>query len=68
MKSISGKRLCGVLEKHGWELQRIRSSHHIYAQPGNPTILTVPVHGNRDLKTGTLHKLLKEAGLSDDDL
>lgn len=68
MKSVSGKHLCKVLERNGWELKRIRGAHHIYAQPGNPTILTVPVHGNQDLKAGTLHKLLKDAGLTEDDL
>ena len=68
MKSVAGKHLCRVLETHGWALQRIRGSHHIYARPNTPTILTVPVHGNKDLKVGTLRRLLKEANLSEDDL
>jgi predicted RNA binding protein YcfA (HicA-like mRNA interferase family) len=68
VKSVSGKRFCKVLESRGWVLQRIRGSHHIYGQPGNPTILTIPVHGNRDLKMGTLGKLLKDSALSEDDL
>jgi len=65
---MSGKRLCKVLEKHGWELKRVRGSHHIYVQSGNPAILTVPVHGNRELRLGTLRRLLKEAGLTEEDL
>ena len=68
MKSVSGRRLCQILEKHDWVLVRTRGSHYIYAQPDNPTILTVPVHGNRDLKKGTLRALLKGAGLMEDDL
>ena len=68
MKSVSGKDLCKVLERHGWFLLRIRGSHHIYGQPGNPTLLTVPVHGNRDLKTGTLRALLRDSGLTQADL
>jgi predicted RNA binding protein YcfA (HicA-like mRNA interferase family) len=68
VKSISGKRLCKALEKHGWQLQRIHGAHYIYGQPGNPTILTVPVHGNKDLRKGTLHRLLKDAGLTEDDV
>ncbi len=68
MKSISGKKLCKVLEKHGWFLDRIRGSHHIYAHPSRDEILTVPVKGNRDLRVGTLHAILKEAGLSEDDV
>ena len=68
MKAISGKRLCKILEARGWELQRIRGSHHIYTHPDHNAILTVPVHGNRDLKKGTLGQLLKDAGLTEDDL
>lgn len=67
MKVVSGKQLCQVLEKHGWTLQRIRGSHHIYGTPGNPAILSVPVHGNRDLKRGLLRQLMKDAGLTEDD-
>jgi predicted RNA binding protein YcfA (HicA-like mRNA interferase family) len=68
VKSISGRRFCRVLEVHGWQLQRVHGSHYIYAKPGHPILLTVPVHGNKDLKTGTLHRLLKDAGLTEDDL
>jgi predicted RNA binding protein YcfA (HicA-like mRNA interferase family) len=63
MKSISGKAFCKLLHLHGWQLQRIRGSHHIYTHPGRTEILTVPVHGNQDLKIGTLSKLLKDADL-----
>jgi predicted RNA binding protein YcfA (HicA-like mRNA interferase family) len=58
---MSGKDLVKRLEKAGWILDRISSSHHIMVK-GSKTI-SVPVHGNRDLPTGTLHSLLKEAGL-----
>ena len=68
MKSISGKLFCKLLHLHGWQLQRIRSSHHIYAHPEKSEILTVPVHANQDLKIGTLSKLLKDAGLTERDL
>lgn len=68
MKSISGKAFCRLLYLHGWQLQRIRGSHHIYIYPDKTIILTVPVHANQDLKIGTLSKLLKDAGLTERDL
>jgi len=68
MKSISGKALCKLLHLYGWQLQRIRGSHHIYTHPDNTEILTAPVHANQDLKIGTLSKLLKDAGLTERDL
>ena len=52
----------------GWTLDRVKGSHHIYTQPGNPVILTVPVHGAKALKKGLLHRLLRDAGLTEDDL
>ncbi|OQW91515.1 MAG: hypothetical protein BWK78_04390 [Thiotrichaceae bacterium IS1] len=64
MKSLSGKHLCKLLESYGWKLQRVRGSHHIYAHPDSTAILTVPVPGQKDLKKGILHQLLKEAGLT----
>ena len=68
MKVVSGKHLCKILESRGWELKRIQGSHHIYTHAGNPKILTVPVHGNQDLKKGTLGQLLKDASLTGNDL
>lgn len=68
MKSVSGKVLCKIVEKHGWILKRITGSHHIYAKQGVSVILSIPVHGNRDLPTGTLKSLLKDAGLTEEDL
>ena len=58
---MSGKELVKKLERAGWVLDRITASHHIMAK-GTKT-LSVPVHANRDLPAGTLHSLLKEAGL-----
>lgn len=68
MKVVSGKHLCKVLENKGWTLRRIHGSHRIYTNPDNTKILTVPVHGNQDLRKGTLRQLLNDAGLAEKDL
>jgi len=68
MKPVSGKQFCKALERNGWILLRINASHHIYGRPDVPVILPVPVHGNRDLATGTQRALMRLAGLTDDDL
>ncbi|MEL6441507.1 MAG: type II toxin-antitoxin system HicA family toxin [Cyanobacteria bacterium J06621_8] len=67
MKSISGKKLCKVLEKRGWKLARVKGSHHIYTQENVSKIIIIPVHGNRDLPTGTLKGILRDAGLTEND-
>ena len=68
MKMVSGKHLCRILEYWGWELKRVHGSHYIYTHPDNSKILTVPVHGNKDLKKSTLGQLLKDANLTEQDL
>ena len=54
MKLISGKRMCRVLEHQGGVLLRIKGSHHAFRKAGSSTTIVVPVHGNHDLKPGTL--------------
>jgi predicted RNA binding protein YcfA (HicA-like mRNA interferase family) len=68
MKSVSGKTLCKIVEQRGWVLKRITGSHHIYIKPGARSILSIPVHGNRDLPIGTLKGLMKDAELNEQDL
>jgi predicted RNA binding protein YcfA (HicA-like mRNA interferase family) len=68
MKSVSGKELARLLERHGWTLLRIHGSHHIYGKSGSVVRLSVPIHGNQPLKIGLLKHLLKMAGLQESDL
>jgi predicted RNA binding protein YcfA (HicA-like mRNA interferase family) len=30
LNAVSGKEMCKILERHSWQLSRIKSSHHIY--------------------------------------
>jgi predicted RNA binding protein YcfA (HicA-like mRNA interferase family) len=68
VKSISGKRMCRILEQQGWRLARIHGSHHIYRHAATMRRTSVPVHGNQDLKPGTQRGIMRDAGLTDDDL
>ena len=65
MKSVSGKDLARTVERHGWQLLRVHGSHHVYGKPGSVVRLSIPIHGNRPLKTGLLRHLLKMAGLEE---
>ena len=68
MKTISGKRLCKILSDKGWTRLRIKGSHHAYESLDGETHVSVPVHGNGDLQRGMLHRLMKDAGLTEADL
>ncbi|WP_036481003.1 type II toxin-antitoxin system HicA family toxin [Myxosarcina sp. GI1] len=68
MKSISGKKFAKLLERHGWILLRVNGSHHIYGKSDNPQRISVPIYGNKALKTGLLKHFLKVAQLTEDEL
>ena len=67
MKPISGKEFAKLVEKHGWVLLRIQSSHHIYGKSGSQVRLSIPIHKNQNLKIGLRRHLMKLAGISEGD-
>ena len=59
--SVTGKELVKQLKALGWVSTRKEGSHHILVR-GTRTI-SVPVHGKKDLKKGTLEALRKQGRL-----
>jgi predicted RNA binding protein YcfA (HicA-like mRNA interferase family) len=66
MKAISGKKLSEILVKHGWQLIRVKGSHHRFKKDN--ISISIPIHGNEDLKIGLLKSLMKQANLTEYDL
>jgi predicted RNA binding protein YcfA (HicA-like mRNA interferase family) len=67
-RRVSGKRLIGILESFGWYVHRIRGSHHVMRHDHLPRVtLSVSVHGNQTLPTGTQLSILKDAGIGSDE-
>ena len=60
--------MCRALKKCGWILVRTKGSHHAFQHPEHPGTIIVPIHGNKTLKPGTQHGIMKDAGLTEDDL
>jgi predicted RNA binding protein YcfA (HicA-like mRNA interferase family) len=58
---MTGTELVALLKKKGWQVDRIKGSHHIMMK-GSKT-LSVPVHGKKDLGKGLLRALMKQGGL-----
>jgi predicted RNA binding protein YcfA (HicA-like mRNA interferase family) len=67
LPAVNGKQVIAALEKEGWYVKRIRGSHHVLRHPRIPDAIPVPVHGNRQLKRGTLASILRAAGISRDE-
>lgn len=60
---LSPKSLIIFLKAHGYQLDRIKGSHHIYINIQKKHSVSVPIHGSQDLKLGTfkaIQKLLEQ--------
>jgi len=63
---VSGKALVRALERDGWSVVGQRGSHVRLKTPGRRHALVVPLH--KQLKKGTVAGILRDAGLSADQL
>ena len=67
LPALTGKTLIAVLVKAGFEVIRVRGSHHYVRHPdGRSTV--IPVHAGETIGPGLMAKILKDCELSRDDL
>lgn len=50
------------LEHHGWTLENVNGSHHIFKKEGERRHINVPVH-NGKVKSGYVRRIEKEQGV-----
>lgn len=60
---MTAKQIIKILKKHGWKLNRIKGSHHVFIKKGSDRPVVVPVHGNIDLGKFA-DDILKEAEIN----
>jgi predicted RNA binding protein YcfA (HicA-like mRNA interferase family) len=65
--SLTPKELCRILEQRGFELVRVKGSHHYFRHPEAGRITVVPMH-SKDLPKGTFYAILKQAGIDKNEL
>jgi len=58
--TVTGKQIIKRLQQEGWTIRRIKGSHHIMAK--GLRMISVPVHGNKDLGKRIIHEISKVAG------
>lgn len=61
MPRATGKDMMRFLKMQGFILRRVTGSHHVMRKGDVQTV--VPVHGNKDLKTGTLRGILRDINM-----
>ncbi|MEP7013625.1 MAG: type II toxin-antitoxin system HicA family toxin [Acidobacteriota bacterium] len=68
LPKATGKEVLAVLQRKGFVLTHVRGSHHYLRKSGVGGLVVVPVHGNHTLPVGTLRSILRQAGLTAEDL
>jgi len=66
LPALNGSEVSRILEKEGFVLKRQSGSHRIFQKqaPDGAITIPVPIHGTKALKKGTLHAILRKAGIS----
>jgi predicted RNA binding protein YcfA (HicA-like mRNA interferase family) len=66
LPSLHGQKLIKVLRKFGFEVIRIKGSHHFLRHSdGRSTV--IPAHGKETIGIGLFHKILKDCEISIED-
>ena len=59
---MQSSELIRQLTEAGWQLKRVRGSHHIFKHADFPQTVVVP-HPRKDLPPGTVRAIKRHAGL-----
>ena len=65
--SLTPRKIIKVLEKKGFVFDRSKGSHYIYYHPETKKRVVVPFH-KKDLPKGTFFEILKQAGITKEEL
>jgi predicted RNA binding protein YcfA (HicA-like mRNA interferase family) len=61
---LNGREVRRALERAGFVFDRQDGGHAILFHPETNVTVSVPMHGGRDMPTGTLRGIIADAGLT----
>ena len=67
LPSVSGKELLAALRKAGFDVARVKGSHHFLRHADGRTTV-VPVHSGETIGPGLLSKILRDCDIDRDEL
>jgi predicted RNA binding protein YcfA (HicA-like mRNA interferase family) len=69
LPSVNADRLIRALQRAGFFIHHTTGSHYVLKHAERPAVrIVVPHHGSADIKRGILRSILRQAGLTADDL
>jgi predicted RNA binding protein YcfA (HicA-like mRNA interferase family) len=60
---LSGRQVCAILAKYGFEEVRRRGSHIVMQKKLLDRTITVPVPDHPEIRVGTLHAIIRQSGV-----
>ena len=67
LPAVRPEQLVKVLQRKGWQLERVRGSHYIMKNPEMRKVVPIPMH-SKELKTGTLLAIMRSVEISREEL
>ena len=68
MKHVNAKAMAKALDENGWLFVSQSGSHMKFRNPTSGKMVIVPNHGTHDLTPGTQKRIMRDAGLTDEDI
>ncbi|MBN1166427.1 MAG: type II toxin-antitoxin system HicA family toxin [Methanospirillaceae archaeon] len=60
--------ILSILKDAGYVCDRKKGSHQISYHPDTGRRVVVPIHPGREIPSGTLHEILRQAGITREDV
>lgn len=62
--AVNGHDAIRYIKRHGWKLVRIRGSHNHFKHPTIKGLVTIPLHGSKNLHPNILNSISRTTGLT----
>jgi predicted RNA binding protein YcfA (HicA-like mRNA interferase family) len=63
LRVLSGKEVCAILTKAGFEEVRRRGSHVVMQKKILEGTITVPIPDHKEIRIGTLQSIIRQSGI-----
>lgn len=63
LRVLSGKDVCVILMKNGFEEKRRKGSHIMMQKQTEDSTITVPVPNHKEIRQGTLMSIIRQSGV-----
>jgi predicted RNA binding protein YcfA (HicA-like mRNA interferase family) len=63
LRVLSGRDVCAILAKHGFQEVRRRGSHVVMQKLSAEGTITLPVPDHAEIRIGTLQSIIRQSGV-----